>query len=60
VQYDAFGARLYNPYADADGDGVETQQEKFAGYQRFVAAYESLRSTYQQPRSFSIGVKLRF
>lgn len=60
AQYDAFGARLYNPYADGDGDGVETQQEKFAGYQRFVAAYESLRSTYQQPRSFSIGVKLRF
>ncbi len=59
-QYDPFGHRLYNPYADVNLDGVVTQRERVAGYQRFVATQQSLRTTYQRPRSVSVGVTVRF
>src|SRR5690606_8931731 len=32
TQYDSFGTRYYNPYADANLDGVVTQLEKYEGY----------------------------
>ncbi len=59
-QYDNFGRRLYNPYADSNLDGVETQQEKYEGYQRWVTTVQALRGTYQTPRSVFVGFKVRF
>ncbi|MGE3802978.1 MAG: TonB-dependent receptor, partial [Candidatus Kapaibacterium sp.] len=59
-QFDRFGTRYYNPYADLNLDGVVTQSEKYAGYQRLVATIQSLRGNYDQPRTFSFGARLRF
>ena len=59
-QFDRFGTRYYNPYADLNLDGVVTQAEKYAGYQRLVATIQSLRGNYDQPRTFSFGARLRF
>ena len=59
-QFDRFGSRYYNPYSDVNLDGVVTQAEKYAGYQRFVATIQSLRNNYDDPRSFNLGLRLRF
>ena len=59
-QFDQFGTRHYNPYADINLDGVVTQPEKYAGYQRYVATVQSLRGNYDQPRTFTLGMRLRF
>ncbi len=59
-QYDRFGTRWYNPYADVNLDGVETQQEKYESYQRFVATYQSQRRNYATPRTVSVGFKVKF
>lgn len=59
-QYDNYGQRLYNPYADSNLDGVETQQEKYEGYQRYVTTVQALRGTYQSPRSVFFGFKVMF
>ena len=60
AQFDRFGTRFYNPYADINLDGVVTQAEKYAGYQRLVATVQSLRGNYDQPRTFFLGARLRF
>ncbi|MCE7933388.1 MAG: hypothetical protein DYG96_02220 [Chlorobi bacterium CHB2] len=59
-QYDRFGHRLYNPYADVNLDGVVTQQERYEGYQRYVATAQSLRANYQQPRTVAVGFAVKF
>ncbi|MBS1913811.1 MAG: TonB-dependent receptor [Bacteroidetes bacterium] len=59
-QYDAFGTRYYNPYADANLDGVVTQLERYEGYQRYITTIQTLRSQYATPRTVSVGVRLRF
>ncbi len=59
-QYDDFGTRRYNPYADSNLDGVVTQAERYEGYQRFVATIQTLRGFYQQPRTVQVGFKIRF
>ena len=59
-QFDAFGTRLYNPYADVNLDGVVTQGEKYSGYQRLVATLQSFRNNYDQPRTVALGLRLRF
>ena len=59
-QFDRFGTRHYNPYVDINMDGVVTQAEKYAGYQRLVATVQSLRGNYDQPRTFTLGMRLRF
>ncbi len=59
-QYDRYGTRWYNPYADVNLDGVETQSEKYAAYQRFVATYQSLRRNYQSPRTVTAGLAVHF
>jgi hypothetical protein len=60
TQYDRFGERLYNPYADSNLDGVETQQERFDGYARWVTAVQAQRPNYQAPRSVYAGFKVSF
>jgi hypothetical protein len=60
TQYDDFGTRRYNPYADLNLDGVVTQSERYEGYQRYIATIQTLRGTYYAPRTVSMGVKLRF
>ncbi len=60
TQYDRYGTRYYNPYADSNLDGVVTQQERYEGYQRYIATAQMLRGYYQTPRSISVGVRLRF
>ena len=60
TQFDLYGHRYYNVYSDANLDGIVTQAEKYAGYQRFVATIQSLRSTYQYPRTVNVGFKIRF
>jgi hypothetical protein len=59
-QYDRFGTRMYNPYADSNLDGVVTQLEKYEGYQRFVATIQTLHGSYQYPRTVAVGFKVRF
>ncbi len=59
-QYDRYGTRMYNPYADANLDGVVTQSERYEGYQRFVTTIQGMRGSYQTPRTVSVGFKLRF
>lgn len=59
-QYDNFGRRMYNPYADENLDGVVTQQEKYDGYERWITTVQALRGTYQAPRSVFVGFKVRF
>jgi hypothetical protein len=59
-QYDRYGTRYYNPYVDANLDGVVTQDERFEGYQRFIATIQTLRGYYQTPRTVAVGVKVQF
>lgn len=59
-QYDRFGTRYYNPYADSNLDGVVTQQERYEGYQRYIATIQTLHGTYQTPRTVAVGFKLKF
>ena len=59
-QVDPFGVRYYNPYVDANLDGVVTQSEKYAGYQRLVSTIQSFRGNYDQPRSVTVGARLYF
>ena len=59
-QTDEFGTRYYNPYVDANLDGVVTQSEKYAGYQRLVSTLQSFRGNYDTPRSVTVGARLFF
>lgn len=59
-QYDRYGGRLYNPYGDANLDGVVTQAEKYEGYQRVVATNQSFRGNYATPRTVAVGIRLSF
>jgi len=59
-QYDNYGRRFYNPYADANLDGELTLQERYEGYQRFVATVQSSRGNYYQPRTVQLGLRLTF
>jgi outer membrane receptor protein involved in Fe transport len=59
-QYDRFGTRMYNAFADSNLDGVVTQLEKFEGYQRYVATVQTLHGSYQFPRTVAVGFKIRF
>ncbi len=59
-QYDSYGDRYYNPYADANLDGVVTQLEKYEGYQRLVATIQSRRGNYATPRTITAGVTIQF
>jgi len=59
-QYDRYGTRYYNPYVDDNLDGVVTQEERYAGYQRYITTIQTLRSAYQTPRTVAVGVKLQF
>ena len=60
AQYDRYGARLYNTYIDSNLDGVVTQTEKYAGYQRWIATLQSLRENFQFPRQVFLRPGLRF
>jgi|GEM_PF-187686 len=60
TQYDRFGTRYYNPYADSNLDGVVTQLERYEGYQRYIATIQTLRGYYQTPRTVAVGVRLKF
>jgi hypothetical protein len=60
VQYDRYGARLYDAYIDSNLDGVVTQLEKHEGYQRSVAMTQSLRENYQFPRQVFLRLGVRF
>lgn len=59
-QYDNYGRRFYNPYADVNLDGELTAIERYEGYQRFVATIQSRRSNYYQPRTVQLGLRLTF
>jgi hypothetical protein len=59
-QYDRYGQRLYNPYTDTNLDGVVTQEERYEGYQRYIATLQTLQGNYQRPRTVAVGVKVRF
>jgi len=59
-QYDRFGTRFYNTYVDSNLDGVVTQQERYEGYQRYIATIQTLQNQYNTPRTVAVGFKLRF
>ncbi len=60
AQYDEFGNRMYNPYADLNLDGVVTQNEKYEGYKKFIATIQTQRGTYKFPRTVNLGIRLNF
>lgn len=63
AQYDRFGQRLYNPYADGNLDGVVTQLEKYEGYRRFIMTIQANNvraGNFQTPRSVFVGTKITF
>ncbi|MFH1051654.1 MAG: carboxypeptidase regulatory-like domain-containing protein [bacterium] len=51
TQYDNYGNRLYSVYADTDGNGVVSQQEKFDSYMTQLGTNVQFQGTYQDPRS---------
>ncbi len=51
TQYDNYGNRLYSKYADKDGNGVVSQQEKFDSYLAQLSTNVQFQGTYQTPRS---------
>jgi hypothetical protein len=60
TQYDNYGQRLYNENADADGNGVVNQQEKFDAYMEYLSTSVQFQGTYQTPRSVFLTVYFRF
>ncbi len=60
TQYDNFGKRLYSKYADADGNGVVNQQEKFDSYIRQLETSVQFQGNYQTPRSVFFTVYFKF
>lgn len=62
-QYDRFGNRFYNPYADMNLDGVVTQLEKYEGYRRFITTVQSAsvrNGNFQEPRAVYVGARVKF
>lgn len=59
-QYDTFGRRLYSIDADFNKDGVNTQQEVYRSYQRYVQDAIAFQGLYQGPRTVSIGFMLTY
>jgi len=60
AQYDRVGERLYSAAADINNDGLQTPDETYAGYQRYVDTVVSRRGNYQYPRQVYFGVTFRF
>jgi len=59
-QFDTFGRRLYSRDADFNKDGVNTQQEVYRSYQRYVQDAIAFQGNYQGPRSVAIGFMLTY
>ncbi|MBL8005238.1 MAG: TonB-dependent receptor [Candidatus Kapabacteria bacterium] len=59
-QFDTFGRRLYSVDADFNKDGVNTQQEVYRSYQRWVKDVIAFQGNYQGPRSFAVGFMLTY
>jgi hypothetical protein len=60
AQYDRVGQRLYNASADINNDGLQTPDETYAGYLRYVDTVIARRGNYQYPRQVYFGVTFRF
>lgn len=60
AQYDRVGARLYNADADINHDGLQTPDETYKGYLRYVDTVIARRGNYQYPRQVYFGVAFRF
>jgi len=59
-QYDLTGKRLYSQDVDFNRDGVNSQQEVYRSYQRWVKDVIAFQGNYQGPRSFAIGFLLTY
>lgn len=60
-QYDRVGERLYSAFGDTNGDGIQTAEESYAGYQRYIATVEARRvNNYQYPRAVYFAIGFRF
>jgi hypothetical protein len=51
---------LYSEWADANGDGVLTVEERLAAYQRFQQDMLAFKRNYPSPRTFLMGFEIRF
>lgn len=60
AQYDRIGQRLYSADADINHDGLQTPDETYAGYLRYVDTVIARRGNYQYPRQVYFGVTFRF
>lgn len=60
LQYDDLGNRLYNEYADYDGNGIVTQREQYTSYINYVEHVLKFQGNFQAPRSVYMGVMFRF
>ncbi|MFC2130893.1 carboxypeptidase regulatory-like domain-containing protein [Bacteroidota bacterium] len=60
TQYDNYGNRLYNEFADTDNNEVVDQQEKFDAYMTQLETSVQFQGNYQRPRSVFLTVFFRF
>lgn len=60
TQFSSFGDRLYNPYADTDGDGRVVQYEQYEAFVRYLTNAREFRGNYQRPRTVYFGFMFKF
>jgi hypothetical protein len=59
-QYDNFGARIYNVNADANNDGVVSQQEMYTATLNYFDTTLKFKGNYLTPRTVWFGAKINF
>jgi len=59
-QYNPYGERMYNEYADTDGDGRVVQYEKYDAFVRYLTNMREFRGNYQAPRTVYFGFMFQF
>jgi len=60
-QYDKYGYRLYNAAADLDGNGIVTQEEKYAAWRKYTEEVAlQARSAFQVPITVNAGIYINF
>jgi hypothetical protein len=59
-QYNPYGDRIYNEYADIDGDGRVVQYEKYEAFVRYLTNMKEFRGNYQAPRTVYFGFMFQF
>jgi len=59
-QYDNYGNRKYCKAIDYNNDGMNTQDEKFTGYQKYLENRMQLQVNHQMPRTVYFNLAIGF